>query len=77
MVDLTVQYWYELGVENDYDSANGGINRLVETVEVVLLEAVQDAMCGGGSSTRRLQTETLAFSAAPSDLRMGTYHLCI
>jgi hypothetical protein len=70
--EIAVDYWYNLEVEEEVNSFNVPISQLVETVEIVLLETVQATMCAETPDRRRLATNSIAFSAAPLDLRMGT-----
>jgi hypothetical protein len=69
--EIAVQYWYNLKVEEEDYTFNVAISQLVETVETVLLETVQAAMCAE-TTDRRLATNSIAFSTSPQDLRMGT-----
>jgi hypothetical protein len=70
--EIAVEYWYQLEVENNVNVYNVPVSELVDTVEVVLLETVQATMCTERVDRRRLATNSIAFSASPSDLRMGT-----
>jgi hypothetical protein len=70
--EIAVQYWYNLEVEDAINTFNVAISQLVETVEMVLLETVQATMCAETTDRRRLATNSIAFSASPRDLRMGT-----
>lgn len=75
MEDITVQYWYNLQAEDSYDTSSIAVSQLVDSVEVALLESVQEAMCGTSGSDRklrRLSTENAGFSTEPTDLRLGT-----
>jgi hypothetical protein len=70
--EIAVQYWYNLEAEKDTDTFEVAISQLMATVEVVLLETVQATMCADKTDRRRLAANSIAFSAAPRDLLMGT-----
>jgi hypothetical protein len=70
--DIAVQYWYNLEVEEESNTFSIAISQLVDAVEIVLLETVQATMCADTTDRRRLATSSIAFSASPRDLRMGT-----